>query len=131
MLLEPDGESYSFSRYFCRIILPREVRTPPPKLTKSNSSILLSQSSVNATKSLEVQLETARKVLQLTEDVGTMTELVKEALKVSNQVSEILRLVRDYTTTEETVKSLSRSLNEVAARSLGMVPMSPKRRAFF
>lgn len=60
-----------------------------------------------------------------------MAELAKEALKVSDQVSEILRLVRDYKTTVETVKSLSHSVNELAARSLGMIRMSPKLKASF
>lgn len=53
-----------------------------------------------------------------------MAELAKEAFKVSNQVSEILRLVSDYTTTLETVKSLTRGVSALAARSLGMIRMN-------
>ena len=102
---------------------------PSRKLTTCISSVLLSHSSADATKSLEIQLETAKRVLELTQDVGTMAECAKEAFKVTNQVSEILRLVSDYNTTVQTVQSLSRGVSALAARSQGMILMTPETRS--
>ena len=64
-------------------------------------------------------METATKVLELTQDIGTMAESAKEALKISGQVSEILRLCSDYSTTVHAVQSLSHGVQSLAMRSQG------------
>ena len=85
------------------------------------TSDLLSRSSEDATKSLQLQLETARKVLELTRDVGTLAEAAREASKVSDQLSDILRLISDYNTTLGTVHSLTQGVEALATRSQGML----------
>ena len=97
-----------------------KVFTPCRKLTDHASSTILSRTSKDATQSLQIQLETAERVLQLTRDVGTLAEAAKEAFKVFNQISQVMKLVTDYTTTVETVESLSRGVSALAARSQGM-----------
>ena len=90
-------------------------------LTDYVSSTILSRASKDATQSLQTQLETAERVLQLTRDVGSLAESAKEAFKVSKQISEVLSFVTDYTTTVETVQSITRGISALAARSQGMI----------
>ena len=97
-----------------------EVFAPSRTLNDYVSSTILSRTAKDATQSLQTQLETAERVLELTRDVGTLAETAKAALKVSNQISEVLKLVTDYTTTVETVQSISRGISVLAARSQGM-----------
>ena len=111
------SESHSI---FPSVHSSNEVFAPSRTLTDYVSSTILSRTSKDATQSLQTQLETAERVLQLTRDVGTLAESAKEAFKVSNQISEVLKLVTDYTTTVETVQSISRGISALAARSQGM-----------
>ena len=97
-----------------------EVFAPSRTLTDYISSTILSRTSKDATQSLQTQLETAERVLQLTRDVGSLAESAKEAFKVSCQISKVLKLVNDDTTTVETVHSISRGISALAARSQGM-----------
>ena len=92
---------------------------------------MLSRSAEDASQSLEIQLQTAGKVLELTRDVGTMAESAKEAFKVYNQISEILRLVTDHTTILQTVQSISHGVSTLTMRSQGMSRSTSERHNHF
>ena len=93
--------------------------------------MMLSRSAEDASQSLEIQLQTAGKVLELTRDVGTMAESAKEAFKVYNQISEILRLVTDHTTILQTVQSISHGVSTLTVRSQGMSRSTSERHNHF
>ena len=88
-------------------------------LKDRNISNLLSQTSQKATSSLELQLHTARKVLELTRNVGTLSTAATEASKLSTQIVEILALVSTYRDTASTIDSISDNVRMLALESQG------------
>lgn len=82
-------------------------------------SDLLSQTSQNAVRSLELQLETSRKVLELTKNVRIMTASASEASRVSSQIAEILGLVSTFQSTESSIQSISDNVKALNIRSQG------------
>ena len=82
-------------------------------------SDLLSQTSQNAVRSLELQLETSRKVLELTKNVGIMTASASEASRVSSQIAEILELVSTFQSTGNSIQSISDDVKALKMKSQG------------
>ena len=94
--------------------------TPSPLLKIPLSSNLLAQTSKTATSSLEIQLDTSRKVLELTKDIAIMSAAAKEASRVSGQVSEILQLIGTLGGTTGAIESLTNDVRLLAVRSQGI-----------
>lgn len=82
-------------------------------------SDLLSQTSQNAVRSLELQLDTSRKVLELTKNVRIMTASAGEASRVSSQIAEILELVSTFHNTGGSIQSISDDVKALSMRSQG------------
>ena len=82
-------------------------------------SDLLSQTSQNAIRSLELQLDTSRKVLELTKNVHIMTASASEASRVSSQIVEILELVSTFQSTGDSIQSISDDVKVLNLRSQG------------
>jgi len=82
-------------------------------------SNLLSRTSADVTSSLELQLYTSKKVLDLTRDIGTMSASATEAFKVSTQVAQILQLISTFHGTTSALKTLSDNVGVLALRSDG------------
>ena len=82
-------------------------------------SELLSQTSQNAVQSLELQLNTSQKVLELTKNVGIMTASASEASRVSTQIAEILGLVSTFQSTGGSIQSISDDVKTLKLRSQG------------
>lgn len=78
---------------------------------------MLSQSSKDSAEALELQLQTYRKVLELTADVGTMSLLAVEAAKQSDQVENILRLISASNDNTSVLRSLANNVDMVAANA--------------
>lgn len=85
----------------------------------SHPSELLSQTSQNAVQSLELQLNTSRKILELTKNVRIMTASASEASRVSTQIAEILELVSAFQSTGVSVQSISEDVKTLRLRSQG------------
>ena len=83
---------------------------------------MLSQTSQNAVRSLELQLDTSRKVLELTKNVHIMTASASEASKVSSQIAEILELVSTFQSTGDSIQSISDDVKALNLRSEGRRP---------
>lgn len=83
-------------------------------------SKLLSQTSANVMSSLELQLYTSNKVLELTKDIGTMSASATEAAKVSTQVAQILQLISTFHGTTNAVQALSDNVGVLTLRSEGL-----------
>ena len=88
--------------------------TKDPRLSE-----LLSQTSQKAVQSLELQLNTSRKVLELTKNVRVMTASASEASRVSTQISEILELVRAFESTGGSIQRISDDVRTLNLRSQG------------
>ena len=86
---------------------------------ESHLSELLSQTSQNAVQSLELQLNTSRKVLELTKNVRIMTASASEASRVSTQIAEILELVSTFQSTGGSIQSISDGVKTLNLRSQG------------
>ena len=82
-------------------------------------SDLLSQTSQNAVRSLELQLDTSRKVLELTKNVRTMTASASEASRLSSHIAEILELVSTFQSTGGSIQSISDEVKVLHLRSQG------------
>ena len=82
-------------------------------------SDLLSQTSQNAVQSLELQLYTSRKVLELTKNVRIMTASASEALRVSTQIAEILELVSTFQSSGGSIQRISDDVKTLNLRSQG------------
>ncbi len=82
-------------------------------------SDLLSQTSQNAVQSLELQLYTSRKVLELTKNVRIMTASASEASRVSTQLAEILELVSTFQSTGSSIQCISDDIKTLKLRSQG------------
>ena len=91
-------------------------------LSGVNYSNLLSRTSEDVTKTLELQLYTSRKVLDLTAEIGTLSTLATEALKSSTQIAQILQLISSFHNTSGALKSLSDNVDILASRSQGQYP---------
>ena len=82
-------------------------------------SELLSQTSQKAVQSLELQLNTSRKVLELTKNVRIMTASASEASRVSTQIAEILELVSTFQSTGSSIQRISDDVRTLNLRSQG------------
>ena len=82
-------------------------------------SDLLSQTSQNAVRSLELQLDTSRKVLELTKNVRIMTASASEASRISSQIAEILDLVSTFQSTGGSIQSISDDVKALNLRAQG------------
>ena len=82
-------------------------------------SELLSQTSQKAVQSLELQLNTSRKVLELTKNVRVMTASASEASRVSTQIAEILELVSTFESTGGSIQRISNDVRTLNLRSQG------------
>ena len=80
-------------------------------------SKLLSRTSKDAATTLEVQLDTSRKVLELTKDIGTMAESAKEASRLSGQIADITVLVNTFHDTSSRIEDLSSDVRALALMS--------------
>ena len=82
-------------------------------------SDLLSQTSQNAVRSLALQLDTSRKVLELTKNVRIMTASASEASRLSTQIAEILELVSTFQSTGGSIQSISDNVKALNLRAQG------------
>ncbi|KAM0793863.1 hypothetical protein BDR22DRAFT_877766 [Usnea florida] len=78
---------------------------------------LLSQTSKDATTTLEVQLDISRKVLQLTKDIGMMAESAREASRLSSQIADINVLVNTFHDTSSRIQDISDDVRALALMS--------------
>ena len=63
---------------------------------RASISTLLSRASKIAVNSLEIQLQTSTKVVELTRTIGTMAEITKEATKMAAQVADVLEVAKTF-----------------------------------
>jgi hypothetical protein len=82
-------------------------------------SALLSQTSGDVSTSLEIQLDTSRKLFEMTKGMATMSIFAKEALRTSNQVGDILALVSSFSETGGHVENISRGIERLENRLQG------------
>lgn len=74
--------------------------------------------------SLQVQLQTSEKVLELTRNVSTLTDCAKEASKVSLQIADILLLINDYHSTTDAIYDISNSIKVLRSDAQGIISRS-------
>jgi len=84
-------------------------------------SALLSQTSGDVSTSLELQLETSRKLFEMTKDISTMSLFAKEAVRTSDQVQDILALVSSFSDTTVQVQGMVHGVQRLESRLQGMV----------
>jgi hypothetical protein len=88
-------------------------------LSDFSFSKMLSQTSSDATEALELQLNTYKKVLELTADVGTMSLLASETSKFYKQVEDILHLIDASNETAGVLRNVADRLEVAATHSQG------------
>ena len=80
---------------------------------------MLSQASKIAVSSLEIQLQTSTKVVELTKTLGTMAEITKEAAKVAAQVADVLEMIKTSQDNVDTMRSLADDVKLLTTRAQG------------
>lgn len=74
--------------------------------------------------SLHIQLQTSEKVLELTNNVGTLAESAREASKLSLQIADILHLVDHCHGTADAIHDLSNDVKTLKTDAQGIVSRS-------
>lgn len=82
-------------------------------------SNILSKTSENVSTSLELQLDTSRKVYDLTKNISTMAASAQEASKLSEQVIQILKLVSTFQSTTLKLEEVCHDLRSLTKNSQG------------
>lgn len=84
------------------------------------ASALLSETAENVAASLRIQLETSKKVVEMTRQMATMTDLAKEANRVCERMSDILLTISSLSSTATQVDEISAGIQrlELASQSI-------------
>ena len=86
----------------------------------NRASALMSETAENVAASLRTQLETAKKIVEMTCKMVTMTDLAREANRACESLSDILHTLSSFSTTAVQVDELSVGIQrlEVASQSM-------------
>ena len=86
----------------------------------NTASALMSETAENVAASLRIQLETSKKIVEMTCEMATMTELAREANRACESLSDILLTISSLPTTAIQVDKLSMGIRrlEVASQSM-------------
>lgn len=81
------------------------------------ASALLSETAENVAASLRIQLETSKKVVEMTRQMATMTDLAKEANRVCERMSDILLTISSLSSTATQVDEISAGIQRLELAS--------------
>lgn len=86
------------------------------------ASALLSETAENVAASLQSQLETSKKIVEMTCTMTLMTDLAREANRAYESLSDILLTISSFSTTAVQLEKLSEGIQrlEIAAQSMYM-----------
>ena len=76
-------------------------------------SALLSKTSKDVTAALKQQLDTSRKVYEMTKDISTMCVLAKEASRSLNQIEGVLGLVCSFSDAGRELQDISSGIRRL------------------
>lgn len=86
----------------------------------NSGSALMSETAENVAASLRIQLETSKKIVEMTCKMATMTDLAREANRACESLSDILLTISSFSTAAIQVDELSVGIQrlEVASQSM-------------
>ena len=90
----------------------------PLKLRYSISA-LLSQTSKAVTAAMEKQLDTSKKIYEMTKDLSTFCALAMEASRTLNQIEDVLKLVTSFSDVEQELEDISSGIKKLEMRLEG------------
>lgn len=73
---------------------------------------------------MELQLDTSRKVYELTKNIAMMTASAQEASKLSEQVTQILKLISSFRDNDVKLDEISREIQSLTQTTQGEVKIS-------
>lgn len=84
------------------------------------ASTLMSETAENVEASLRIQLETSKKIVEMTCKMATMTDLAREANRACESLSDILLTISTFSTTAIQVDELSMGVRRLEMSSQSM-----------
>lgn len=82
-------------------------------------SALLASTSQHVSTSLEIQLDTSKRIYEMTKNIATMSASTKEAFRLSEQVAQMLQLISTFPDTVMQIQSLSSGVEALTVNSRG------------
>lgn len=83
-------------------------------------SALMSETAEKVAASLQIQLETSKKIVEMTCEIATMTGLAREANRACESLSDILLTISSFSTTAIQVDKLSMGIQRLQVASQSM-----------